>query len=262
MKLILKIILISLFLSPIISKAENAHPLIDNPLLDFLALDNASTDEIQSLIDQGYDVNEARADGITILHVMVDENHKDIVALLVKSGANVNAIKTGRGGGTALHRAAYKNHPEIAQLLIDAGADIEAKDDGGATPLHDAAPQGSIDVMRILLQAGADPNARTKTGGTPFMGAVGHAFIPDWDEGKEFNHETKTYEYPYYDERLARGKQSIITSLAMLKLLLEYGADPHAVNHNGKNARNSLRGYGGYYDAPEVAKYLDKLGVK
>ena len=98
MKTILKIITIILFLSPIIAQAENAHPVMDNPLLDFLALDNASADEIQSLIDQGYDVNEARADGITILHVMVDENRKDIVALLIKSGANVNAIKTGRGG--------------------------------------------------------------------------------------------------------------------------------------------------------------------
>ena len=262
MKIILKIILVSLLLTPFISKAENTHPLIDNPLLDFLALDTASADEIQSLIDQGYDVNEARADGITILHVMVDRNSKDIVTLLVKAGADVSAIDTGGGGGRALHTAAYRNYPEITQLLIDAGADIDAKDDYEATPLHDAAQRGSIDVMRILLQAGADPNARTKTGGTPFMGAVGHAFIPDWDEGKEFNHETKTYEYPYYDERLARGEQSIITSLAMLKLLLEYGADPHAVNHNGKNARNSLRGYGGYYDAPEVAKYLDELGVK
>ena len=260
MKRILKIILISLLLSPIISKAENTHPVIDNPLHDFGAMSNASAEVIQSLIDQGYDVHEVGKYRYNLLNSMVIDRRKDIVVLLIKAGVDVNTVDRGEGGRTALHRAAYKNHPAIAQILIDAGADIEAKDKKyGWAPLHEAASQGSIDVMRILLQAGADPNTRTKTGGTPFMGAVGHAFIPDWDEGKEFNYETKTYEYPYYDERLARGKQSIITSLAMLKLLLEYGADPHAVDNDGNNARDSL-----YYaqPAPNVKKYLDELGVK
>ena len=259
MKFILKIIIIIIFLSPIIAQAENAHPVIDNPFLNFKALKNVSVEEVQNLINQGYDINEANDSGVTILHVMVDRNSKNIVTLLIKAGADVNAIDTGGGGERVLHTAAYRNYPEIIQLLIDAGADIDVKNKYGSSPLHRAASQGSIDAMRILLQAGADPNARTKTGGTPFMGAVGHAFIPDWDEGKEF-YEDYTAEERAHEK--ARGEQSIIDSLAMLKLLLEYGADPHAVNHNGKNARNSLRGYGGYYDAPEVVKYLDKLGVK
>ena len=237
--------------------SENAHPVISNPFLNFDAIYNASTEEIQSLIDQGYYVKETDYNKHKLLRTMVYKNRIDIVTLLIKAGADPNAFDI-RGGG-ALHTAAYKNHSAIAQLLIDAGADIEAKTDGGRTPLHEVVRQGSIDVMRILLQAGADPNARTKDGSTLFMGAVWHARVPDFDEGKEF-YEDYTAEERAHEK--ARGEQSIITSLAMLKLLLEYGADPHAVNHNGKNARNSLRGYGGYYDAPEVAKYLDELGVK
>ena len=93
MKLILKIILISLFLFPTISKADETK----NPFLDFDAMYNASAKEIQSLIDQGYDVNELDNDGFTILHVMVSTKHKDIVTLLIKAGADVNVIKT-RGG--------------------------------------------------------------------------------------------------------------------------------------------------------------------
>ena len=156
----------------------------------------------------------------------------------------------------------FNNHPAIAQLLIDAGADIEAKNKYGSTRLHKTASQGDVDAMRKLLEAGADPNARKNDGSTVFMVAVRHAFLPNWEEGKEFNYETKTYEYPNYDERLAEGKQSLIDSPAMLKLLIEYGANPHAINNDGDNARVFIRRSDGYPNAPEVVKYLDELGVK
>ena len=155
-----------------------------------------------------------------------------------------------------MHSAAFNNYPEIAQLLIDAGADIEAKNKYGSTPLHNAAGNGNIDAMRILLQAGADPNARNKNGSTAFRGAVSHAFIPDYDEGKEFYED---YTAEDFAREKAKSKQSLIDSLTMLKLLIEYGADPHAVDNEGNNARDSL-----YYaqPAPNVKKYLDELGVK
>ena len=254
MKLILKIILISLLLSPIIAQAENAHPVMDNPLLDFDAIYNASAEEIQSLINQGYDVNEADDSEHTILRVMVARNRIDIVTLLVKAGANVNQVQTVLGKNSTLHSTAYDNYPEIAQILIDAGADIETKNKYEKTPLHEAARQGSVDAMRILLQAGADPNARTKNGGTALMGAVSHAWPADTGEGDDSN---------YTDDDLARdiarSKKSIIASLAMLKLLVEYGADPHAVNNDNNNARDSLNHY---LYAPNIEKYLDELGVK
>ena len=229
------------------------------PPRDLIAIDDATAEEIQSLIDDGYDVNKIYYRGYHIVSKMILNEHDDIVALLIKAGLDASTIKVKGEKSELLHRAAFNNHPAIAQILIEAGADIEAKDDDDRTTLHDAAIWGGIDVMRVLLQAGADPNARSKYGNTVFMYAVGHAFLPDWDEGKEFNHETKTYEYPNYDERLVEGEQSLIDGLAMVKLLIDYGADPHAVNHNGNNARGFLRGDG---DAPEVKKYLDELGVK
>ena len=191
------------------------------------------------------------------MHRAAYKNYPEIAQILIEAGADISAKD--KYGKTPLHDATFRNSPEIAQLLIDAGADIEAKSKYGSTPLHRTAWQGSIDAMRALLQAGADPNARTKIGKTALMGAASHAFLPDWEEGKEFNHETKTYEYPYYDERLVEGKKSLITSLAMLKLLIEYGADPYAVDNKRNNARDNLHRH---LSAPNIKKYFDELGVK
>ena len=314
MKTILKIITIILFLSPIISKAENTHPLMDNPFLNFKALKNVSAEEIKALIDQGYDVNETDDNGFTILHVMVNAKRKDIVALLIKAGADVNAVKT--RGGSALHDAAYKNHPEIAQLLIDAGADIEAKNRHGETPLHRTAWQGSVETLHVLLQAGADVNilttgwirggalhyaalrnhpaiaqilidagadidAKTDYGATPLRyaaqeGNTGVArilleaganqnarkndgsttFMAAANYGRKPSRSLYGYD-DYLDETYRRPR----ASLKMLKLLIEYKADPHAVDNEGKNAREYLfPGEKAY--VINTIKYFDELGIK
>jgi ankyrin repeat protein len=48
------------------------------------------------------------------------------VSLLLQSGANANAS---RGRLTALHVAAWKGGKGIVALLLESGADIEAKDE-------------------------------------------------------------------------------------------------------------------------------------
>ena len=241
MKTILKIILVSLFLSPTISKAQS-----DNPLLDFEVLGKATIEEVQALINQGYDVNEIGPHKSIILHKIIYRGRIDIVALLIESGADIHARDI--GGGNPLHEAAYGNHPEILQLLIDAGADIDAKTDYGATPLYYATRTKSIDVMRILLQLGADPNIpKTYDGSTAFMNAVERASYPDEDY--------------YTAEDAARDKAKGITPRTILELLVEYGADPHAVDNKGNNACTYIYSRGGI-NANIVRGYLDELGVK
>ena len=197
---------------------------------------------MQSLLDQGFDVNKNY--GTNILSRIAARGIIDVVALLIESGADIHAVNI--GGKSALHAAATRNHPEIIQLLIDAGVDINII--GSTTPLFDAAGNGSIDAVRILLQLGADPNIPTiYDGSTAFMSAVEIASYPDEDY--------------YTAEDAARDKAKGITRLTILELLVEYGADPHAVDNEGNNAR-------AYID-PErdlnariVKNYLDKLGVK
>ena len=245
MKRILKIILISILLSPTIAQAES-----DNPLLDFDVIHNASIEEIQSLIDQGYDINEIKENKTPTFHRIVYRKRKDIILFLIEAGADVN-IREPHNGDSVLHEAAYGNQPEIIQLLIDAGADIEAKNKYYARPLHYAAIYQNLDAARKLLELGADVNAVAEDDGTTvFMSTVRSTSKPN----------NSHYDDSNIDANLSLGKRRK-KRLAMLKLLIEYGADPHAVDNEGNNARTYIYPKGGW-NANIVAEYLFKLGVK
>ncbi|GAB1742355.1 hypothetical protein NU219Hw_g7905t1 [Hortaea werneckii] len=58
---------------------------------------------------------------------------------------------------------------DIVALLLQYGADVNAESDGGWTPLHTACvEQATPPVVDQLLQSGARPNKRTLSGKTPF----------------------------------------------------------------------------------------------
>jgi len=86
----------------------------------------------------------------------------EIIALLLKAGADVNARDT--LGQTALFAAS--SNPELIKPLLAAGADLEARDYNRNTPLLWNA--SSLPVVRELLADGADPTAVNSRGDTSF----------------------------------------------------------------------------------------------
>ena len=72
---------------------------------------------------------------------------------------DVNARLTG-DGDTALHRAAARGQVEAVRLLVKRGADVNAVDDEGTTPLILASYRGHVEVAKLLLQAGAKVDAQ------------------------------------------------------------------------------------------------------
>jgi hypothetical protein len=64
-------------------------------------------------------------------------------------------------GYTPLQTAARYGHGEIVALLIKKGADVNAADGYGYTPLHLAAEGGHLDVVKELVRAGAKVEAKT-----------------------------------------------------------------------------------------------------
>ena len=84
------------------------------------------------------------------------------------------ALSFSRDGGTALHLAAYFRHPEIAEMLIRAGADVNAVAPGfnNVQPLHSAASSRDLATVKMLLTAGADPNGRQHMNYVPLHSAA------------------------------------------------------------------------------------------
>lgn len=93
--------------------------------------------------------------------------------------------------------------PEYIQNCIDLGAD-HSPGDYQTHPLHLMIQNNNVSAARVLLAAGADPNATHSLQHTPLHYAVGHYTVAH------------------------NG------SLAMIELLLEYGADPSIHSQHGQ----------------------------
>jgi uncharacterized protein len=98
----------------------------------------------------------------TLLHAATDwpghhPNVRDVIGLLVRAGADVNARFHGSHAETPLHWAASSDDIDALDALVDAGADIEASGAvlGGGTPLADACGFGQWQAARRLVERGA-----------------------------------------------------------------------------------------------------------
>ena len=92
----------------------------------------------------------------TALQMAVESGNLEIIEILLKSGANVNA-KPGRyGGATALQLAAIKGFIGITRMLLHRGADVNARrcESCGRTALEGASESGRLDIVQLLLNHG------------------------------------------------------------------------------------------------------------
>jgi ankyrin repeat protein len=71
---------------------------------------------------------------------------------------------------------------EVVALLLKSGAEVNARDEDGVTPLSYAA-DNSAEAVSLLLKNGADVNARSENGSTPLMSAVEGNYIPNAEDG-------------------------------------------------------------------------------
>ena len=72
------------------------------------------------------------------------------------TGANLN--DKNKEFVTPLHVAAEKSHYDVMDVLLKHGAKVNALDSAGQTCLHRCGREGNVQACRILLSFGADPN--------------------------------------------------------------------------------------------------------
>ena len=98
------------------------------------------------------------------------------VQTLIQEGADINADQP--DGATALHWAVHWNEPATVTALIEAGVEVNAVNDLGVPPLWIAIDGGNTDVAIRLIEAGANVNARLATGETVVMTAARNGLRP------------------------------------------------------------------------------------
>lgn len=99
--------------------------------------------------------------------------NKDIVALLLDAGADVNTLDSRRSN--YLHWAALWRQAAGAELLIARGCDVHAANKWGYTPLHEAARANATAIAKALLAAGARRDTKDGDGNTPLGLLTNHS---------------------------------------------------------------------------------------
>jgi len=120
---------------------------------------------VQLLLSRGAEAEPKDASGWTPLHYAAHHGAPAAAELLLATGAELEG-RTTDYSRSPLHLAVLKRHRNMIALLLASGADIDATDVLWSTPLHCAALAGDVDILALLLRKGADTSARDWQGMT------------------------------------------------------------------------------------------------
>ena len=104
----------------------------------FAAISFGDSRMVRALLDLGANTKETDPDGLTALDMAVLGHRADIIPMLVKAGAPLNAAD--KHGYTALHYAAAVDFGDAACLeaMMRAGADSTVRNGAGRTAKEQA----------------------------------------------------------------------------------------------------------------------------
>jgi ankyrin repeat protein len=198
---------------------KSIHPEGETPLM--AASRTGKIDAVNLLIKAESDPNAADTyQGETALMWAAQEGHVEVVNALMAAGANTNTkasvsqLMTRKnadhptGGFTALMFAVREGHEDAVRALVKGGADLKITNGDGLTATSIAIENDRFDLAKTLLDLGADAND-----GALFF-AVGMR-------------DATTDMRAHDGSRLRANLPNQLTSLDLVKLLLDRGADPN-----------------------------------
>jgi ankyrin repeat protein len=154
---------------------------------------------VRRLLAAGADVNDAAPDNTRVLTMAIVNGHYELAGLLLEHGADPNAPDP---RGSALHALSWMRNPGYA----------------AAPPRTATGSLDSLDLARALLARGAKPNVRVSWREIPFDRDLGMTRSPaSISIGR--NWMTFIGATPFFIA--AKG-----ADLALMRLLVEHGADP------------------------------------
>ncbi|GMF10512.1 unnamed protein product [Phytophthora lilii] len=176
-------------------------------------------------------VDQKDEEGFPAVGLAAVNGHFEAVQWLIEQIALVDL--TDRVGDTALHNAAAIGHFEMTKYLVDHGAYVDVKNDADKTALHYAAgaEKENVALVQFLVDRGLQVTATDQWG---------PCFQKDRPPTADL--------YRAFFE-VAKGD-----NLNLLEYLVEYGADVHFSNFQGRNALHQA-------SADSVVEYLLRHGV-
>jgi ankyrin repeat protein len=157
-----------------------------------LAAKNAHDDVVRLLVKRGAKVDACDQIGRTALHVAADNGHRNTVLELLDLGANIGAVD--KKGNTALHYCAEKNFAPIARLLLDRGINVEAQNVDCLTAAKVAMEKKHQRLIETLAEHKKNKNAAIQAQSTVTMsGSQFEKMMGDvvgGDAGRELNQQS------------------------------------------------------------------------
>jgi ankyrin repeat protein len=183
----------------------------------------SDTSVVQRILASDVELERRGPYRATALQLAADRGLSDMVAVLLKAGANPHAVdEFGRG---ALIFGAGSGDSEVVRLLLGAGVKADESDEYGDTALMAASASGNPDSVRLLLAKGADVNAENSRRQTALLsGASGDNGFSILDMGR----------------RHADIPEEVIHRDVVVRLLVEAGANVNAHGWFGETALFSL----------------------
>ena len=172
----------------------------------------------------------------------IDQDDPDAVREHLKSGIDPDESFVPPGipfaGASALHIAALKNDRELVSILLESGADIDirARDDYGGSPLEWAVFFGVKDMAVFLVESGADLNARNVVGTTPIDAAGTDNPFVSAEDLAEFN-ENRAFLKEYLSEPEALSPANSVPGPARPHAALPSAVHAPGALLNGKRSR-------------------------
>jgi ankyrin repeat protein len=127
------------------------------PVLFFSIRKHASLEFIEILLENGLELNQIDADGLSAIDIAIKFQREDIIDFCVQNGMNIN--DTSRPSGiTPIILAACFNNTKIVEQLINYGAEINAQDNNGMSAKDYAKKLGQKKMVIFLHEHGARHN--------------------------------------------------------------------------------------------------------